>query len=93
MITQVDPNQYTTASSVQIDSDAADPWLAIEEMENWAADNGFVRSSEYHPRQVLIDGWRRYRSVCYRISPEERAALELSQRQMTERGEALKSTR
>jgi hypothetical protein len=90
MITQIDPVSFADASSVQVDSDAGDSWHAIEEIENWAAENGFVRSSEYSPRQVLIEGHRRFRSVCYRISPEERAAFELSQRQMTERGELLK---
>ena len=90
MITRIDPPDHGNASTVQIDSDAGNPWLAIDEIETWAAENGFVRTSEYHPRPVLIDGHRRYRGICYRISDEERAALELAHRQMTERGDRLR---
>lgn len=90
MITRIDPSEYSNASTVQVDSDAGNAWLAIEEIENWAAEHQFVRTSEFHPRQVLVDGHRQFRSICYRISPEERAAMELSQRQMVERGEALR---
>jgi hypothetical protein len=90
MITRVDPPDFRTVSSVQVDSNADNPWVAIEEIESWAAENGFVRTSEYHPRHVLIDGGRQFRSVCYPVSDEERAAIELAHRQMSERAEALR---
>jgi len=90
MITQIDPKDFSTASTVQVDSDAGNPWLALDEIETWAAQNGFVRTSEYHARQVLVSGRRLYRAVCYRISDEERAALEQAQSQMSKRAEALR---
>jgi len=90
MITKIDPPDFDKASTVQIDSDAGNPWLAVDEIENWAAHRGFVRTSEYHPRQVLVEGHRRFRAICYRISDEERAAMELAHRQMTERGDRLR---
>lgn len=92
MITRIDPPDYKSTSTVQLDSDAGNPWLAIDEIETWAAQHGFVRTSEYHPRQVLVEGHRRFRAVCYRISDEERAAIEISQRRMTERGDVLRGT-
>jgi hypothetical protein len=90
MITRVDPPDFDNASTLQIDSDECDPWLAIDEIENWAAMKGFVRTSEYQPRQVLVEGRRRFRAICYRVSDEERAAVELAQRQMIERGDQLR---
>jgi hypothetical protein len=90
MITRIDPKEFANASTVQLDSDAGNPWLAISEIEDWARQNGFVRTSEYQPRMVLIEGLRRYRCICYRISPEEREALEQSHQKMIDRGEALR---
>src|SRR2546425_680292 len=57
-ITLIDPPDFRNASTVQVDSDADDPWLAVDEIESWAEKNEFVRTAEYHPRQVLIDGRR-----------------------------------
>ena len=90
MISRIDPPEFKNASTVQVDSTADDPWQAIDEIEEWAAAQGLVRTSEFHPRQVLIEGKRRFRAICYRISEEERAALELAHHQMIERGNALK---
>lgn len=89
MIKRIDPADFANVSTVQVDSDVGNPWLAIDEIENWAADHGFVRTSEYHPRQVLVEGRRRFRGICYRMTDEERAAIEQSHRQMIERGDAL----
>lgn len=90
MITKIDPPDYGNASTVQIDSDSGNHWLATTEIEEWAAAHGFVRTSEYHLRQVLVDGRRRFRGVCYRITDEERRAAEDAQRQMIARGDALR---
>lgn len=90
VITRIDPPDYDHASTVQVDSDVGNAWLALDEIEGWAAEKGFVRTSEYQPRQVLVDGQRRFRAICYRISDEERAAMELSQQQMIERGDQLR---
>jgi hypothetical protein len=90
MITQVDPPDFQRSSTVQVDSDAGNLWLAIEDIEDWASQHGFVRTGEYHLRQVLIDGRHRFRGVCYRISEEERAAIEATQREMADRGDGLR---
>jgi hypothetical protein len=90
MITRVDPPDFIDASTVQVDSDASDPWLAVADVEQWAQQNGFVRTSEYQLRQVLINNQRRFRGICYRISVEERAAIELAHRRMIDRGDALR---
>ena len=90
MITRIDPPDYAPASVIQVDSDAGNPWLAMEEIESWAIEKGFVLTSEFHPRAILIDGHRRYRAICYRISDEERAAMEFAHRQMIERGDRLR---
>jgi hypothetical protein len=89
MITRIDPENFSDAATVQLESDAANPWLALEEIENWAAANGFVRTSEYHPREVLIGGHRRFRGICYRLTDEEVTAIEQAHQHMIERGDAL----
>jgi hypothetical protein len=71
MITRIDPADFKNASTVQLDSDAGNPWLALDEIEEWASANGFVRTAVFHPRQVLIDGRRRFRGICYRLLAEE----------------------
>jgi hypothetical protein len=90
MITKIDPPDFGNSSTVQVDSDADNPWLAMEEIESWAIEKGFVLTSEFHPRAILIDGHRRFRAICYRISDEERAAMEFAHRQMIERGDRLR---
>lgn len=92
VITRIDPADFSHASTVQVESDVGNPWLALDEIEDWAAGHGFVRTSEYHPRQVLVDGQRRFRTVCYRMSDEELEAIEDAQRRMTERGDRLRGT-
>ncbi len=90
MITQIDPDKFANASTVQIESNAANPWLALDEIEEWAAAHGFVRTSEYHPRTVLVNGERRFRGICYRVTEEERAASEQAHQDMIARGDALR---
>jgi hypothetical protein len=88
-ITRTDPEDFRNATTVQVESNARDNFTAIDEVERWAADNGFVRTSEYSLRQVLVGGQRRFRGICYRVTAEERAAQEHAQRQMIDRGDAL----
>jgi hypothetical protein len=90
MITRIDPDNFASASTVQIESNAGNPWLALEEIEEWAAAHGFVRTSEYHPRAVLVNGERRFRGICYRVTEEERAAIEQAHQDMIVRGDALR---
>ena len=89
MITRVEPSDFSNAATVQVESDAGNPWLALDEIETWAAEYGFVRTSEYHPRQVLVAGRRRFRGICYRMTEEEHAALELAHEHMIARGQAV----
>ena len=63
---------------------------AVEEVEDWAWEHGFVRTHEHNLRLVLVDGKLRYRGICYRISKEEEAATNLSQQEMIERAERLR---
>ncbi len=90
MITRIDPLDFENSSMVQIDSDAGNMWLAIEDVEDWASSHGFVRTNEQTLRPVLLDGKLRYRGICFRISDEERAAADFSQRMMIERAERLR---
>jgi len=73
-IVGVDPTEYQNANTVQVDSDAADNARAINEIGDWAAEHGFVRTNEYWLRQAIRGGKRIYRGICYRFSEEERAS-------------------
>jgi len=73
-IVRVDPSDYQNANTVQVDSDAADNARAINEIGDWAAEHGFVRTNEYWLRQVPRDGKPIFRGICYRFSEEEREA-------------------
>ena len=90
MITRIDPPDYGNLSVIQVDSDQSDPWAALQEIESWALDHGYVTTNDLLPRQVLIAGRLQYRMVCYRISDEERAAIGLAQRRMDERADRLR---
>ncbi len=90
MITRIDPDNFVSVSTVQVESDAGNPWLALAEIEDWAAAHGFVRTSEYHPRPVLVEGRRRFRGICFRLTEEDHAALDRAHQQMIERGDDLR---
>lgn len=66
-----DPVKLEGTNTVQVDSDAVDNRAALLEIEDWAAQHGFVRTNEYSLRQLLKDGKRMFRGTCYRVSPEE----------------------
>ena len=70
----VDPSDYAKASTIQVDSDAPDNRSAIREIEDWAAERGFLRTNEYYLRQAIRDGKRIFRGICYRYTEEEREA-------------------
>lgn len=71
-IVAYDPAEWREANIVQLDSDAASNDVAIEEIEAWAAENGFARINETWLRQILRGGRRVFRGVCYRLTDEER---------------------
>jgi hypothetical protein len=73
-IVGVDPTGYQYANTVQVDSDARDNARAIREIDDWAAENGFVRTNEYWLRRAIVGGKSVFRGICYRFSEEERKA-------------------
>ena len=88
-IVRVDPPDPTGASLVQVDSSSGNLWLAIAEVDGWAVEHGFVRTNEFHLRQVLVEGHRRYRGICYRPTAEEAAAADQAQQEMISRADRL----
>ena len=70
-IVAIDPSDWHKSNVVQIDSDASDNKEAIIEIENWAAENDFARTTEYWLRQILKENGRRiFRGICYRLTKE-----------------------
>lgn len=70
-IVAIDPPDWEKANVVQVDSDARDNRDAVLEIEDWAAENGFARTTEYWLRQILKEGGRRvFRGICYRLTEE-----------------------
>ena len=85
-IQKVDPKDWQSASTVQIDSDSADNLEAKKEIEQWARDNGFARTTEFWLRQAITaDGKRVFRGICFRIGPDERRAADEINREVEER--------
>jgi hypothetical protein len=85
-IQRVDPADWRNASTVQVESDAAHNLEALHEIEQWARDNGFARTTEYWLRQAVTpDGKRVFRGVCFRLDTEERRAAENIDRSVEER--------
>ena len=74
-IKHIDPSDWTSVNSVQVDSDASSNMAAIHEINDWAARNGFERVNEYWLRQrQLPGGLRVFRGVCIRLTEDEFAA-------------------
>lgn len=75
MIVKVDPESWQQSKLVQLDSDAPNNMTAIREMEDWASEHGFARTSEYWLRRALTsNGKRIFRGICFRLMPDELAA-------------------
>ena len=70
----IHPDPWTNAPSVVVESDAPTNAEAVDEIENWAAQNGFARTNEYWLRPIRRDGRTLLQAVCYRITEEHRAA-------------------
>lgn len=78
-IIYVDPEEWekANANTVQVDSDATDNKGAIDDIEQWAADNRFARTNEYWLRRVIRqDGKHVFRGICYRVTVEVQASNE-----------------
>ncbi len=77
MIIQTQPEQTNDAALVMVSSDALDNVSAIRDIDQWARDNGFVRSNEYHlGRRQTADGKMLFFSACYRLDENFRRAAE-----------------
>jgi hypothetical protein len=86
MIRRIDPQEWKESNVVQVDSDASDNMSAAREIESWAAQNGFVRTTEYWLRRAMTaDGAIVFRGICYRISPEEHELIQRVERETEER--------
>ena len=81
------------ATSVQVDSDAADNRTALIEIENWSAEHGFARTSEYWLRPMLTGGRRVFRGFCFRLTDEVRSSSAALVRQHEEALERTPVTR
>lgn len=84
MIVQTDPLALDGVNTVQVDSDATDNATAIAEIDAWAAQNGFARTDEYWLKQVIRNGRRIFRGICYRITEEVRASAAATLQQIAE---------
>jgi hypothetical protein len=80
------PADWRSASTVQVESDATDNLEALKEIESWARDNGFARTTEYWLRQAITsEGKWVFLGVCFRLPPEERRAADEINRRVEER--------
>lgn len=78
-IVRIDPEKWQEVNAVQVDSDASDNAKAILEIEEWAAENGFVRVNEYWLRKIhRKDGTSVFRGMCYRLTGEEISSSDVS---------------
>lgn len=92
-IRKTDPEPIGAANAVQVDSDATTNELAIRDIDAWAAENGFLRTNEYWLRVVIRDGRRHFRGVCYRMTDDERLAMESYLHEVQDRASRLAQPR
>ena len=95
MAVYIDPPDWDKlkANAVIIDCDGSSDVGAILEMERWAWNNGFARVPETSPRVILrADGKRVFRSMCYRLTAEERSSAEWRGREVDEAMNALRKS-
>jgi hypothetical protein len=75
-IVRTDPYDFESANTVQIDSDAKDNSTAMREIEDWAAEHGYRRTSEFWLRRINTpEHGLLFRGICYRVTEDERATL------------------
>lgn len=77
MIHHTDPRSPVgEANTVLVYSDAKSNEEAVQEVDEWAGANGFLRTREYS-LNVVRQGDRRYRvGICYRLRGEDRIETE-----------------
>jgi len=92
-VTYIDPPDWNSANSVQVDSNAATNMAAIHEINEWAAANGFERVNEYWLRQrQLPGGVRVFRGVCIRLTQDELASRAKENRAAADRAARMPAT-
>ncbi|HEY3246561.1 MAG TPA: hypothetical protein VGM03_24715 [Phycisphaerae bacterium] len=69
-IVKTDPAEWQNVNVLLIDSDAPNNDRAILEIEDWAAEHGFVRVNEYWLREIRRDGHKLFRGICYRLTED-----------------------
>ena len=89
-ITKIDPKDWKKANIVQIDVDAKDNREAIDALDNWAWKHGFARARENFLRIITRpDGTRIFRGGCYKLTDEEKTAIDLNFQAITKRAERI----
>ncbi len=74
-IVKIDPEKWQEVNAVQVDSDAVDNAKAVREIEDWAAQHGFARTTEYWLRRIHRQGGAPvFRGMCYRLTQEEHSS-------------------
>ena len=66
-----DPKNWRRTNTVQVFSDAPDNPTAVAEIEQWAAERGFARSSEYWLGRARTEHGDVFRGLCFRITDQE----------------------
>jgi hypothetical protein len=97
-ITKIDPQDYEQAKLVQVDIEAQNNSEAVAELEEWAFEHGFARVRENFLRIISRpDGSRVFRGTCYKLTEEEKTAIDLNFKTIIQRadriGDASKSGR
>lgn len=93
MVVQTQPEETDDAPVVMVSSDASDNISAIHEIDQWARDHGFVRSSEYHlGRRQTAEGKMLFASPCYRLDESFKRAADTDLARIRERRERMPMT-
>lgn len=70
-IVATDPPDWGKFNVVLVDSDARDNKQALVEIDDWAYEHGFARTTEAWLQRIRKkDGTRVFRGICYRLTEE-----------------------
>lgn len=88
-IKSIEPEQFDKAPAVIVDSDATTNVEAIREIDTWASNHGFARTTEYWLRVVVVENQRRFRGTCYRLTAEDARGADVRLQEIEERRQRL----
>jgi len=90
-----EPTDLDRCNVVQVDSDAPTNAGAVIEIEEWAGSTqkGFVRTNEYWLRQIIRNGKRLFRGICYKLTDDERLAIDQDGKRVAEIVRSIQSKR